>query len=130
METHPLINTLLELHRRMTGTPATPSVESRIIEMWLPYRSGQFERSEEATREALEAALRGELVDDVPFFGIGATWLLLEELATLWPGWETEDDGEWREIVLRPLGLRIFISNEAGPPTGRSYSIEPLEDTR
>lgn len=128
MGTPAILATLLALHPRMTGQEAGDAVAARLLDLWCEARAAFPEHDDRALRELLDAVQRGEPVEERPFAGLGLVeWELLRGLRELWPGLEVEDDGEWIEITLHPLGLYIFISREAAPPTGHSYSIGELE---
>ncbi|NUM79853.1 hypothetical protein HUU42_03525 [bacterium] len=53
----------------------------------------------------------------------------LDEVSTVIPGWKHHDEGEWVEIVLEQIGVKILLSREARTLDGKgcsSYSVELL----
>jgi hypothetical protein len=130
MERASLTELMIELYRRLNGREPGPDVIASIREFQEDNGLLEDDQVPEWLTSVFETALAGREVKHVLFPRIGSDIsTFLDEVATVIPGWEHEDEGEWVTMTFAPLGVKILLSREARTPEGApsdSYSVERI----
>jgi len=122
-----LTDILIDIQQRERGAPLAPEL---ILELRELAREFGVEEGPPWLLSMFLAVQHGRAVDPPVFFEFEGSdpYSYLAEVASLL-GWKYESEGEYNNIEFPKLGWRIYISNEASSPTGKSgskYDVAPL----